>query len=145
MKKMLLLMFAFLILVLSVTSFADETKPDQKVDQLSGTIKGLVADVLMTDQLAIAEGVEVVVSHIVVPPNTTLPVHWHHGEEFVYVLEGSAVLWLKGKPEISMKKGDIYKIPLKETHTAKTTDEQATVIVFRVHEEGKPVRVLADE
>jgi hypothetical protein len=33
------------------------------------------------------------------------------------------------------------KVPLKQVHTAITTEEGATILVFRVHELGKPERV----
>ena len=43
-----------------------------------------------------------------------------------------------------MKKGDVVKVPLKKVHTAITGDEGATVLVFRVHEQGEPERVLVE-
>ena len=89
----------------------------------------------------LVEGTEVVVSRVVIPPNTTLPKHWHPGEEFAYVLEGSGILWQKGKSDVVLKKGDVIKVPLKQIHTAKALEEGATILVFRVHEKGKPVRV----
>ena len=36
----------------------------------------------MKESLALAEGVEVVMSRVEVPKNTTLPLHFHPGEEF---------------------------------------------------------------
>ena len=95
----------------------------------------------MTSQLELVEGMEVVVSHVEIPPNTTLPKHWHPGEEFVYILKGSEVLWQKDKSDTHLKKGDVFKVPLRQIHTAKTGEEGATVLVFRVHEQGKPIRV----
>ncbi|WP_108859888.1 hypothetical protein [Ruegeria sp. Alg231-54] len=35
---------------------------------------------LSTTALKSAEGVEVIVSHVALPPNFTLPTHWHPGE-----------------------------------------------------------------
>lgn len=96
---------------------------------------------------AVLEGVpgtEVIVSRVTMPPNTTLPKHWHPGEEFAYVLEGSVTLWQKGKEDIVAGPGDALKVPLKQVHTAITKDEGATILVFRVHEQGKPERVPVD-
>jgi quercetin dioxygenase-like cupin family protein len=129
------------IVGINSTGRAQEDNQHKKKDILAGTIQGLEVDNIITSELELAEGVEVVVSHIVVPPNTTLPKHWHPGEEFVYVLEGSGVLWQKDKKDIILKQGEVYKIPLKQIHTAKTSGEGATILVFRVHEKGKPVRV----
>ncbi len=97
---------------------------------------------LMTAQLEGVAGTEVVVSITTVPPFTTLPTHWHPGEEFAYVIEGSITLHQQGKPDEHYKKGDAGKIPLKQIHTISTGADAATVLVFRVHESGQPGRVL---
>lgn len=100
---------------------------------------------LLVSQLVGAENTEVVVSHVVVPPNTALPKHYHPGEEFAYLLEGSAILWQKDKDDIIAKKGDAIVVPFKQIHTVMTKEEGATILVFRVHEQGQPERVLVDE
>ncbi len=69
---------------------SEQAEPQKKKDILAGTIQGLKIDNIMTSQLELVEGTEVVVSHVQIPANTTLPKHWPPGEEFVYVLEGSA-------------------------------------------------------
>ncbi len=114
---------------------------ESEKDILAGTIQGLIIENLMTTQLESVEGTQIIVSHVEMPANTTLPKHWHPGEEFVYVLEGSEVLWQKDKPDVHLKKGDVFKVPLRQIHTAKTGEEGVTVLVFRVHEKGQPVRV----
>ena len=96
---------------------------------------------LMKSQLEGVSGTEVIVSRVSIPPNTQLPKHWHPGEEFAYILDGSVTLWQKGKKDIVGKKGDVVKVPLKQIHTAVTKDEAVTILVFRVHEQGKPERV----
>jgi quercetin dioxygenase-like cupin family protein len=70
-----------------------------------------------------------------------LPKHWHPGEEFAYILKGSVTLWQKGKDDLVGEQGDVVKIPLEQVHTAITKEEGATVLVFRVHEQGKPERI----
>lgn len=99
---------------------------------------------LLTSKLEGVAGTEVVVSRVTMPPNKSLPKHWHPGEEFGYVLEGSVVLWQEGKAEVVGKKGEVIKVPLKQIHTAKTTEEGATILVFRVHEAGKPGRTIVE-
>lgn len=101
-------------------------------------------ETLLSAQLEGVEGTEVIVSRVVIPPNTSLPRHWHPGEEFAYVLEGSAILRRDGKADLKTSKGEVVKIPLQAIHTAVTTDQGATILVFRVHEQGKPERVLVD-
>jgi quercetin dioxygenase-like cupin family protein len=116
------------------TSIADE----------SSAAPELMLETLLSTQLEGVEGTEVIVSRVVMPPNTALPRHWHPGEEFAYVLEGSTILRRDGKPDLTALKGDIVRISLKEIHSAVTTDQGATILVFRVHEHGKPERVLVD-
>lgn len=87
---------------------------------------------------------EVVVSKVEIPPNKSLPKHWHPGEEFAYVLSGSVTLWQEGKPDITIKQGEVAKVPLKQIHTAVTGSDGVSLLVFRVHELGKPERVKAE-
>ncbi len=130
---------------LAYSETVGQAESEKKKDILAGTVQGLKIDNLMTSQLELVEGTEVVVSHVEIPANTTLPKHWHPGEEFVYVLEGSEVLWLKDKPDVHLKKGDVFKVPLRQIHTATTGKEGVTVLVFRVHEIGQPVRVNVEQ
>ena len=135
MKKLIttLAMLCFLAASYSTATYAGAAK-----------IPGLKLNNLMKAKLEGAEGIEVIVSHVTIPPNTTLPKHWHPGEEFAYVLEGSVTLWQKGKEDIVGKAGDAMKVPLKQIHTAVTTEEGVTLLIFRVHEQGKPERVKAE-
>jgi quercetin dioxygenase-like cupin family protein len=110
----------------------------------SSTAPKPMLETLLTAELEGAVGTDVIVSRVVIPPNTSLPRHWHPGEEFAYVLEGSAILRREGKEDLTTSEGEVIKISLKEIHTAVTTDEGATILVFRVHEHGKPERVLVD-
>lgn len=101
----------------------------------------LKLETLLRAELEGVEGTEVIVSRVTVPPNTALPKHWHPGEEFAYVLEGSAALWLEGEEHPPSRAGSVVRIPLKKVHTAIAGDEGATFLVFRVHERGQPERV----
>ena len=99
---------------------------------------------LLSEELEGAPGTEVIVSRVYVPANTSLPKHWHPGEEFVYILKGSVTLWQKGKEDILVKEGEAVKVPLKQIHTAITGNEGVQFLVFRVHETGQPERVKAE-
>ena len=114
-----------------------------KTANLNSATPMMFAD-LLTEQLQGVEGTEVVVSITTVPPHTTLPKHWHPGEEFAYVLEGSFVLHQEGKADETYVAGDVGKVPLKQIHTISTGEEGAKVLIFRVHELGQPGRILAD-
>ena len=106
---------------------------------------GPILENLLHEVLEGVEGTEVIVSRVRVPPNTSLPRHWHPGEEFAYVLEGSATLWQEGKDDIVVNAGEVAKVPLRQVHTAISGEEGATFLVFRVHVQGEPERVLVEE
>lgn len=122
-----------------MTTASESTK-----ENIAAAAASLKFEDLLTSQLQGVDGTEVVVSITTVPPYTTLPTHWHPGEEFAYVLEGSFLLHQDGKPNEAYKKGDVGVVPLKQVHTVSTLDEGATVLIFRVHEAGQPGRILVD-
>ena len=97
-------------------------------------------------QQALAEeftpGREIVVSHVEIPPNTTLDRHWHPGEEFHYYLDGEVEIAIDGETSIKGTPGTVGHVPYKKMHTAITGEQGATILVFRVHAEGEPVRYL---
>lgn len=99
---------------------------------------------LLTKKLEGMDNTEVVVSKVKVPPNSSLPMHWHPGEEFVYVLNGSVTLIQEGEREKIFRKGDVCVVPFKKVHTIRTESEGVEMLAFRVHEEGKPERILVE-
>ena len=100
---------------------------------------------LLSTSLESADGLEVIVSHVALPANVTLPMHWHPGEEFAYILQGSVTLILEDEGEHEAFAGDVGVVPLKKVHTARSGKEGATILVFRVHEAGEPGRILVGD
>ena len=95
--------------------------------------------------LTIADGLEVIISDVVIPPNATVPRHYHPGEEFLYVIEGSAVHVEEGKDDRILSAGDAYVIPPRAIHAPRGGPDGARAIVFRVHVEGVNERTLVAE
>ena len=52
--------------------------------------------------------------------NTTLPLHWHPGEEFAYLLHGEVMAIVGEERRTLSATGDVGHIPLKAVHTAST-------------------------
>ncbi|MGB3626297.1 MAG: cupin domain-containing protein [Henriciella sp.] len=92
-----------------------------------------------------AEGLEVLISDVVIPPDATVPRHYHPGEEFLYVISGSAIHVEEGKPDRMLKAGDAYVIPPNAIHSPRGGPEGARAIVFRVHVADQPERILVPE
>lgn len=120
------------VAAVSIPALADESPPAPS---------GVKLENLMKSELEGFEDGEIIVSRVTIPPHTSLPRHWHPGEEFGYVLEGSCYLWQEGEEDILIEAGEVLKVPLEQVHTAVTRDEAVTILVFRVHEAGKPERV----
>lgn len=97
---------------------------------------------LLRSRLARVSNTEVIVSRVILAPNTAMPRHTHPGEEFAYVIAGSVTLFVDGQEPVTSKAGDVGHVPLDKSHSAKSGDQGVTLLVFRVHEAGKPERVL---
>ena len=96
---------------------------------------------LLTTQLAAAENLEVVVSKVDVPVGVELPLHYHPGEEFAYVMAGTITLKIKGEEDKEYSAGEAAVVPSRVLHTI-SAKEPASLVAFRVHCKGEPVRVI---
>ena len=102
------------------------------------------AENLLRESIAGADGKEVIVSRVSFPPHTELPWHWHPGEEFFYVIEGSVTLKRRGEGDLTAAQGGAQKIAPQVIHTGRTGEQGAELVNFRVHAAGEPERYLAD-
>ena len=91
-----------------------------------------------------ADGLEVIISDVIIPPNASVPLHEHPGEEFLYVIEGSALHRQEGMDDIWLSAGDAFVITPYAAHSPIGGPDGARAIVFRVHVEGQPERILID-
>jgi len=101
-------------------------------------------EMLLKESVERVPDIEVIMSKVQIPAKTSLAKHWHPGEEFAYVMNGSVILWQKGKQDTILKTGDAVKIPVKQIHTAITGEEGVTLLIFRLHHKGQPERVLVE-
>ena len=98
---------------------------------------------MLRSPLSALAGAEVIVSDVVIPPNGQVARHYHPGEEFLYLIEGTAIHVEEGKPDLPLGPGDSYAIPPRAVHSPKGGPEGARAIVFRVHVAGQPERIEA--
>jgi quercetin dioxygenase-like cupin family protein len=139
-----ILFSVFLVFILAGCESNNQPIKQEKSETVEQTIQELKIENLLRDSLELAEGIEIVMSYVEVPKGTTLPFHYHPGEEFAYILEGSGELLFEDKTKIPMRAGQAGKVPLKQTHSFSTLNEGAKLVVFRVHEKGQPDRILVD-
>jgi quercetin dioxygenase-like cupin family protein len=109
-----------------------------------GVMNAPAVDNLARDLLETAPGLEVVTDYVELPPDCRLPTHTHPGEEFAYIIDGTVHLWEQGRGESEITAGGTVKVAVGTVHTVRTGPDGATLVVFRVHEVGKPDRTLVD-
>lgn len=96
---------------------------------------------LMTKALAENPGKEVLVITVDYAPGAADPVHRHDAPAFVYVLEGSIVMGVKGGKEQVVNAGQLFYEGPKDLHTVgrnASKTRPAKFLVFLVKDAGKP-------
>lgn len=87
-------------------------------------------------------GREVVQTVVSLAPGTVAPRHSHPGEEIIYVLTGTWVYQLDGRPEKTLKAGDVLYVPYGVIHSARNIGtETGTELATYIVEKGKPLAV----
>lgn len=103
---------------------------------------GIKRTMLLKTELAGIEGKEVFMGTAELGPGVAAGKHYHHGQELGYVLEGSGILEVEGKPPIQFKAGDTYHIEAMTAHDARNTGTiPAKVLAIWIVEKGKPLAV----
>ena len=75
-----------------------------------------------------------------IDPHATMPPHTHPGVEAGYVLQGTAVIKMDGRPDETVKAGEGFIIPPDAVHSVVNTGGTPLVILTDyVVEAGKPV------
>jgi quercetin dioxygenase-like cupin family protein len=99
---------------------------------------------LMSKDLKDNPGKEVVMVTVEYPPGWSDPVHRHYAQAFVYVLEGSVVMQLKGGEEVTLTPGQTFYEGPDNVHVVgrnASTTRPAKMLVILVKEKGVPILV----
>ena len=102
-----------------------------------------VTEVLSKDLTGIPgkEGLMLTVEY---PPGGSDPIHRHNAHAFVYVLEGSVVMQVRGGKETTLKPGQTFYEGPDDIHVVGRNASQtkpAKFIVFMVKDKGAPALV----
>jgi quercetin dioxygenase-like cupin family protein len=85
-------------------------------------------------------GREAIQVRVDIAPGVLAPRHTHFGEEIIYVLEGTLLYEVDGKPPVTLKAGDVLFIPNGASHSAKNVGSvNAAELATYVVEKGKPL------
>ena len=135
----------FSALLVASCGSEDSNKDSTNCANDSGSYPPAGSNQILRAPVTIADGLEVIISDVVIPPNTTVPRHYHPGEEFMYVLDGAATHVEEGKPDQLLRSGDAYVIPPRAIHAPRSGPCGGRAVLFRLHVEGKEERVLVPE
>jgi quercetin dioxygenase-like cupin family protein len=113
---------------------------------ITGTLMAQEAKVtsLMSKDLKDFPGKEGLMITVEYPPGATDPIHRHNAHAFVYVLEGSIVMQLKGGKEVTLTPGQTFYEGPDDVHIVGRSAEEtkpAKFVVFLIKDKGAPVLV----
>ena len=99
---------------------------------------------LLSKDLADFPGKEGLMITVVYPPGASDPIHRHNAHAFVYVLEGSIVMQVKGGKEVTLTPGQSFYEGPNDIHVVgrnASTTKPAKFVVFLVKNKDAPVLV----
>ena len=113
---------------------------------MTGTVMAQHATVteLMSKDVTELPGREVLMITVEYHPGGTDPIHRHNAQAFVYVLEGSIVMQVKGGKEVTLTPGQTFYESRDDVHLVgrnASTTKPAKFLVFLIKEKGAPVLV----
>jgi quercetin dioxygenase-like cupin family protein len=99
---------------------------------------------LMSKDITECPGKEGLMITVVYPPGASDPIHRHNAHAFVYVLEGTIVMQVKGGKEVTLTPGQTFYEGPNDIHTVgrnASSTKPARFVVFLVKDKGAPVLV----
>ena len=114
----------------------------------SSTLMGQEAKVtdLFSKDLANIQGKEGVMMIVDYPPGSVDPIHRHNAHAFVYVLEGSIVMQVRGGKEVTLTPGQTFYEGPDDIHVVGRNASKikpAKFVLVMVKDKGAPVLVPA--
>ena len=116
---------------------------------ISGTLVAQEAKVteLLSKDLTNLPGKEGLMITVEYPPGSVDPIHRHNAHGFIYVLEGSIVMQVRGGKETTVSAGQIYYEGPDDVHVVgrnASKTKPAKFVVFFVKDKGAPLLVPAN-
>jgi quercetin dioxygenase-like cupin family protein len=102
---------------------------------------------LMTKDLSNLPGKEGLMIIVDYPPGSSDPIHRHNAHAFVYVLEGSIVMQVRGGKEVTLTPGQTFYEGPDDVHVVgrnASKTKPAKFVVYLVKDKGAPVVVPAN-
>jgi quercetin dioxygenase-like cupin family protein len=131
-RKVNFMTFAKLILALACLTSSTLLAQEAKVTQV------------LSKDLTNLPGKEGLMITVEYPPGSSDPIHRHNAHAFVYVLEGSIVMQVRGGKEMTLTPGQTFYEGPDDVHVVgrnASKTKPAKFVVFLVRDKGAPVLV----
>ena len=99
---------------------------------------------VMSRDLTEFPGKEGVMITVVYPPGASEPIHRHNAYVFVYVVEGSVVMKVRGGNEVTLNAGQSFYEAPNDVHVVgrnASKTKPAKFVAFLVKDKGAPVHI----
>jgi quercetin dioxygenase-like cupin family protein len=115
---------------------------------MSGALVAQEAKVtqLMSKDMKECPGKEGLMLTVEYPPGSSDPIHRHNAHAFLYVLEGTIVMQVRGGKEVTLTPGQIFYEGPDDVHIVgrnASKTKPAKFVLFMVKDKGAPVLVPA--
>jgi quercetin dioxygenase-like cupin family protein len=114
---------------------------------MSGTAMAQEVASLISKDLPDHPGKEVLVISVEHPPGGSNAIHRHNAHAFVYVLEGSVVMQLKGGQQVTLTPGQTFYEGPSDVHVVDrnaSAANPAKFLVFLIKDKGAPALMPAE-
>jgi quercetin dioxygenase-like cupin family protein len=101
---------------------------------------------LITKDLAVLSGEQVLMYTVDFPPGFSSPVHRHNAQVSVYVLEGSVVMQVRGQKELTLRPGQSFYEDPNDIHIVSrnaSSTKPAKFLVFLINKKGDSLVIPA--
>ena len=102
---------------------------------------------VMSKDLADIPGKEGLMITVTYPPGSSDPIHRHNAHGFIYVLEGSIVMKVRGGKEVTLTPGQSFYEGPHDVHVIgrnASRTRPAKFVVFLIKDKGAPVVIPAN-
>ena len=116
---------------------------------MSSTLRAQEAKVtdLMSKDMTNIPGKQGLLAIVDYPPGSVDPIHRHNAHAFIYVLEGSIVMQVRGGKEVTLTPGQTFYEGPDDVHVVgrnASKTKPAKFVLFMVKNKGAPILVPAN-
>jgi len=115
--------------------------------RIADAAEGPVITPLMQKELSDIAGKEALMITVEYPPGGADPVHRHYAHAFVYVLEGSIVMQVRGGKEVTLTPGQTFYEGPDDVHTVgrnASSTKPAKFLVLLLKDKGREALIPAE-